>query len=216
MRRRDGSPSTGYKLAIATMGISIVFLTIMMLNIFRMKLSITEYQRQLIAARRQIQTNDRVSRAISDELRWRNSGSDRSRDGRVVATNNGDAIEVKADGESFFLNIHPELESPPTTAIAVSPDGRWLVSGDREGYIKLWDVRKRVKVFDLRRPGSAVHSPLQARVINNLAFTADGKWLLVAATDHNGGSKTSAFRAIWMADTSKEIDLAQKSSSLTK
>lgn len=65
------------------------------------------------------------------------------------------------------------------TALAFSPDGRWLASGggepSRSGEIKIWDVQERRLVKDLPE----VHSD----TVLGLAFSPDGRYLASGATD---------------------------------
>ncbi len=58
--------------------------------------------------------------------------------------------------------------------VAVSPDGRWLASGDGLGVVRVWDLRERklVKEFWARGNGIA-----------GLAFSPTGRYIAVTGTD---------------------------------
>ena len=60
------------------------------------------------------------------------------------------------------------------TAAAVAPDGRWAVSGSRDGMLKLWDLRERVEVAAAK----------QAVEVRAVFFMLDGQAILTV--DANG------------------------------
>jgi hypothetical protein len=61
------------------------------------------------------------------------------------------------------------------TSVAFSPDGRYILSGDLNGTVCLWDVAKRQK---LRSFGG--HQP-----VNSVAFSPDGKYALAGGNDQS-------------------------------
>ena len=66
-------------------------------------------------------------------------------------------------------------QSNSITALAISPDGRYLASGDRRGTLKLWDLFRRAEIATLRedRFGSGP-----------FAFSPKGDRLAVALSEH--------------------------------
>jgi serine/threonine protein kinase/WD40 repeat protein len=62
-----------------------------------------------------------------------------------------------------------------TRALAVSPDGRWLVVGARSGLLHRWDL--------CRAPPALASWPAHRDVINRLAFAPDGRALFSASVD---------------------------------
>jgi WD40 repeat protein len=70
-------------------------------------------------------------------------------------------------------------------AVAVSPDGRSIVSG---GWDAQWDVAQQdfVHVFDASTGAMVAHAGPFASVINHLAFSPDGHWLAAASSKNVG------------------------------
>jgi WD40 repeat protein len=68
----------------------------------------------------------------------------------------------------------PGTHSGGCVGVGVSPDGRWLASGDSLGVVRVWDLRtrKRVKEFWARGNG-----------IERLVVSPTGRYLAVAGTD---------------------------------
>lgn len=61
-----------------------------------------------------------------------------SRDGRFVATGGGRVMIVEtANGRDLRFIPHDEV---PVTALAFHPDGRFLISGSKDGVLKVWDL----------------------------------------------------------------------------
>jgi WD40 repeat protein len=59
--------------------------------------------------------------------------------------------------------------------VAVRPAGDLAATGNRDGTVALWDLRRREKVRELLGPNGGLQS---------LVFTADGHWLVAASDDH--------------------------------
>lgn len=68
---------------------------------------------------------------------------------------------------------HDGFASHWVRALAVSPDGIVLATGDEQGYLRLWDVDTGTKVGEYR----------SEMVIQSLAFSRDGKKLAVGLWD---------------------------------
>jgi eukaryotic-like serine/threonine-protein kinase len=79
------------------------------------------------------------------------------------------------------------------TALAMSPDGRTLASGDKLGIVRLWDLRTDSAVCVLK--GHALS-------ISRLVFSPDGS-LLASAADADSHSHSEVF--LWEAATGREL-----------
>ncbi len=76
----------------------------------------------------------------------------------------------------------------PVEALAVSPDGRWFVSGSQDWALRLWDLQSGSVVRTFKGHVGVVHA---------VAFTSDGKSIL-------SGSEDRTVR-LWDVDSGKEI-----------
>ena len=79
------------------------------------------------------------------------------------------------------------------TALAMSPDGRTLASGDKVGMVRLWDLRTGSPVFVLK--GHTLS-------ISRLVFSAEGS-LLVSSADSDGHSPCEVI--LWETATGREL-----------
>ena len=114
-----------------------------------------------------------------------------SPDGRRIVTTNyrqtgnvyvWDAENLDGDG-----NDHPTVISKPqgvyaghhrgVTAVAISPDGKWVASGGYDNEIQIWDLETRQKVE--RLPSLTGHT----RRIRSIVFSSDGKRLVTTSDD---------------------------------
>jgi WD40 repeat protein len=84
--------------------------------------------------------------------------------------NNGSVLI--ADGHR---RVRLRTRSGPVTALAFSPDGHRLATGDASGNATLWDLSTRRKVRTLRA---------HALAITSVVFAPDGHKLLTASRDH--------------------------------
>ena len=89
--------------------------------------------------------------------------------------------------------VHPDAVG----AVAFAPDSGKLVTGCRDGLIRLWDVAK----------GIVEAEPLyQTRTINSLAFNRDGSLLAAASGHHEPDSRTGTGEVqIWNMATRTRI-----------
>lgn len=96
-------------------------------------------------------------------------------------------VGATSAGLYFFAADRPALPlvrafaSPGwLTAVAASPDGKWIATGDRSGLVQVWDADSGEVISDLVGPVGRV---------NDLAFSPDGAWLA------SGGDDFSVF--VW-------------------
>ncbi len=127
-------------------------------------------------------------RSIAAHERWiRNVVA--SPDGKLVATVADDMLCKIWDATSGELR-HTLIEHKPMTphhfpsmlyAVAFSPDGQFLATGDKVGHIAVWEVASGKKVSELEAPVMYTWDPKQRRHsiggIRSLAFSPDGKLL---------------------------------------
>jgi len=114
-------------------------------------------------------------------------------DGRQLATSGADnqttvwevesgspLFSVNGHGEGFAGDIFANLQ-----AIAYSPDGRLLATGGADGRVKLWDTADGTEII-LAQP---IHYPSAGETVPilDIAFTADGKHLLVGGDSSEVG-----------------------------
>lgn len=112
-----------------------------------------------------------------------------SPDGKVIVSIADDMLCKVWDAASGNL-LHTLVEHKPITphhfpsmlfAVAFSPDGQLIATGDKVGHIAVWDVLSGKKVSELEAPVMYTWDPKQRRHsiggIRSLAFSADGKLL---------------------------------------
>ncbi|MFF7446002.1 MULTISPECIES: helix-turn-helix domain-containing protein [unclassified Streptomyces] len=95
--------------------------------------------------------------------------------GRILATNHGQLLDLRSGRIT-----RRALTSGATTALAFSPDGKYLAAGDESGQVTVWDgdAHKSRGVL----PASPVRDGTPRRV-SSLAFSPDGRILAAAGDD---------------------------------
>jgi WD40 repeat protein/tRNA A-37 threonylcarbamoyl transferase component Bud32 len=73
--------------------------------------------------------------------------------------------------------------SGAVTALAVSPDGRRLVTGDSKGNVQLWDLATGQLVFSLLEAEPPASPRQRTNHINAVGFSPDGRRLAAAGSD---------------------------------
>lgn len=126
-------------------------------------------------------------------------------DGRIVASVADDMVGKLWDADSGKL-LHTLADHQPETphhypsmlyAVAVSPDGRLVATGDRIGHVAVWEVATGEKVGEVEAPVMYTWDPRARRHsiggIRSLQFSPDMKTLAVGGMgkvgniDHLGG-----------------------------
>jgi len=138
-----------------------------------------------------------------------------------------DAKTIATCGRDMFIRLWDaasgkklgEIKNTHDTFIlAFSPDGASLASGDHAGVVKLWDVKKfaaadakPVKEFDAKK--LAYLNRLQdVGGVRSMAFTPDGKQLLVGGTQPKNGGNVQGSPTVLTFDvgTAKQVGAGQE------
>jgi WD40 repeat protein len=114
-----------------------------------------------------------VDRQIYSNRRWHSAATDRA--WKLLALAWGDEVSLTdmASGRSLFTFRGHESE---IVAVAISPDGRLLASGDVGGRVIVWNSRERRLVHDLSEHREMVYG---------LAFDHTGQFLASASNDQS-------------------------------
>ncbi|MFF7791787.1 helix-turn-helix domain-containing protein [Streptomyces sp. NPDC007991] len=112
--------------------------------------------------------------------------------GHVLATNHGQFLDLRS-GRITRRALTPGS----TTALAFSPDGKYLAAGDESGQVTVWDGDAQEHFGIL--PASPVREG-KPRYVSALAFSPDGRTL--AAAGHDGTLR------LWDTDSSRPIGSA--------
>jgi WD40 repeat protein len=100
-----------------------------------------------------------------------------SADGALAASGGASLIRLWKPAEMRLLAAAPHYA---VLSIAFSPDGRQLVSGGADGYIRVWDIAEEGKTLTQRAQVAASTTP-----VNVVAFAPDGKSVAAGCGDNN-------------------------------
>jgi WD40 repeat protein len=101
-------------------------------------------------------------------------------DGKVVAFSCFTLGKKDNPSEVFLWDVASkktevlQKDTSPVTALAFSPDGKWLASADGNGTLTIWDADNRQKVATLTG---------HTRIVGSLAFSFDSKVLASGSED---------------------------------
>jgi WD40 repeat protein len=95
--------------------------------------------------------------------------------GRILATDHGQFLDLRSGRIT-----RRALTSGVTTALAFSPDGKYLAAGDESGQVTVWDGNADEPLGIL--PASPVRDG-KPRYVSALAFSPDGRTLAAAGDD---------------------------------
>ena len=95
--------------------------------------------------------------------------------------------------------LHEFTEDSPITAVAFSPDGTTIFIATSDGTARLWDIRKKAFVQDLKLK-LAPHQQSLRFVENAVAFSPDGSFLLTSFYDPNSPTN-SGHMLLWDLET---------------
>ncbi len=120
---------------------------------------------------------------------------------KVWEVASGDLLATLSDHQPLTPHHFPSM----LYAVAISPDGKWLATGDRVGHIAIWDATTFAKVGELETPGMYTWDPKARRHstggIRALRFSPDSQFLAVGGVgrigniDHlDGPARLEVFR----------------------
>jgi WD40 repeat protein/transcriptional regulator with XRE-family HTH domain len=120
-----------------------------------------------------------------------------SPDGRLTlsASADGTLRLWSPTGQAEFR--HFETDGTPLVAVDVDSSGRYLLTGDFAGDVVLWDVLEGKPIRRFEGDGFPIHP-------GAVAFSPDGKYVLVGAGDAFGGSGAKSL-VLWDIETGEEI-----------
>lgn len=96
--------------------------------------------------------------------------------GKALFCSNGNSVSlyIKGKGKSAEYPL-PADQSGETTALAVGPDSRYLVTGAEDGVVRLWDLKKHVTIKNLY-----IHTT--GGKVTSVAISNDGTAICSATT----------------------------------
>jgi WD40 repeat protein len=100
--------------------------------------------------------------------------------GAIIATGGDDGFVAISDLRGDSAPVLLAAAGKPVMALAFSPDGKMLASGDENGSIQLWTIGSQ----QLERTRSLLEAPVgPARPVTAVSFSGDGTTLVSASAD---------------------------------
>jgi WD40 repeat protein len=97
-------------------------------------------------------------------------------------------INDKITQENTLLNQDGFADPDDIYTIAITPDGKYIISGFDNGMISLWNSDKHIEIYKIHGHASSV---------NAIAITPDGKYIISGSSDKTIG--------IWEVGTGKKV-----------
>ncbi|RNG20388.1 hypothetical protein EEJ42_23715 [Streptomyces botrytidirepellens] len=115
-------------------------------------------------------------------------------DGHLLATSHGQILDLRSGQVT-----RRALNQDDTTALAYSPDGKYLAAGDSSGRVTLWNSHAG-QLLGVLSPPAAAGLEDNSEKISSVAFSHDGRTL--AAADNSGALR------LWDTSSSQPIGSA--------
>jgi WD40 repeat protein len=98
-------------------------------------------------------------------------------DSKTIITESGEKDTKVLLWDTATRETRKKLEGhkAPITSLAVSPDGKWFASGDKSGWVRIWDLQTLKE--------KAAWEPHRGLPVTTLGFSPDGTWLGAAARE---------------------------------
>ena len=92
----------------------------------------------------------------------------------IVTGGYSDGTARIADASTGWIQHTLEEHTRPITAVAVSPDGQWIVTGSDDQTARIWDTStgRQIGILEAHTAG-----------ITSVAISRDGRWIVTGSGD---------------------------------